>query len=277
MVFDSPSHSRRHPSPYGMCTRTTGIALLLTVFCLCVPAAGAHADSEEGGNTLDKAQVESVIASREGQSDGHAPARAVRQLPPRAAPVDRELGGAQELALAVFAVISIIIAAVFAFVGKSTAQPQPVDMKSAYKLRRVFFISGLAVAISLLAITLPNNPYDVRAEPADEIIYAAVRQFSFVYSREPVSSVEELERVATLPFPEISADTLVEFRVTSLDATHGFAVYSPKGAVVAQTQAMPGYVNRLKIRFSEPGHYPVLCLEYCGMAHHTMRSGIIVR
>jgi cytochrome c oxidase subunit 2 len=75
---------------------------------------------------------------------------------------------------------------------------------------------------------------------------------------------------------EIAPDTLVEFRVTSLDATHGFAVYNPTGAIIAQTQAMPGYINRLSVRFDEPGSYAVLCLEFCGMAHHNMRSVILV-
>lgn len=225
---------------------------------------------------LDKAQVESVIAYMKSESDKAGPPAAVPRLPPAVAIVDRELGGVQSLALAVFAVITAIIIAVFVFIARSTARPQAVDMKAAYKLRRVFFISGSAALLILLAMTLPNNPYNVQAETADEVVYATARQFSFAYSREPVTSVEELAVVATLPVLAIPADTLVEFRVTSLDATHGFAVYNPKGAVIAQTQAMPGYINRLRIRFDKPGTYAVLCLEYCGVAHHIMRSAIVV-
>ena len=226
---------------------------------------------------LDKAQVESVIDYLKRQSAEAGSAGAVPRLPPSAAPDDLQMGGVQALALAVFALISVIIIAVFAFVARSTATPHGVDMKAAYKLRRVLFISGSAAVLILLAITLPNNPYNIRAEQTDEIVYATARQFSFTYSREPVTSVEELGRVATLPVLEISAGTVVEFRVTSLDATHAFGVYDPKGAVVAQTQAMPGYVNRLRLRFGEAGRYAVLCLEYCGVAHHIMRSAIVVR
>jgi cytochrome c oxidase subunit 2 len=47
--------------------------------------------------------------------------------------------------------------------------------------------------------------------------------------------------------------------------------------MVAQAQAMPGYVNRLQVRFTEAGEYEVLCLEYCGLAHHGMRAVIKVR
>jgi len=40
---------------------------------------------------------------------------------------------------------------------------------------------------------------------------------------------------------------------------------------------MPGYVNRLGYTFTETGEYEVLCLEYCGLAHHAMVAKIIVR
>ena len=58
---------------------------------------------------------------------------------------------------------------------------------------------------------------------------------------------------------------------------HGFAIYKDKNHMVAQAQAMPGYVNKLQVRFTEPGDYEVLCLEYCGLAHHGMRAVIKVR
>jgi len=344
MAFDSPSHSRHHPSPHRVCTRAGSVALLLAIFLLCVSAADARADVEEGGKifldtcttchtigggnligpdlsgvvdkrdpawlsrwlqqpeqmlaekdplaiqllnqfggvamknqNIDQAAAESLIAYIKSESAEAGAAKVVPASPQPVAPVNPELGGVQAVALWVFVLISIIIVAVFAFVGKSTAKPQTVDLKAAYRLRKVLFISGSAAIISLLAITLPSNPYVVGAESADEIVYTTARQFSFAYSREPVTSAEELQRVPTLSVLEIPAGALVEFRVTSLDATHGFAVYDPKGAVVAQTQAMPGYVNRLRIRFTEPGYYPVLCLEYCGAAHHIMRSGIAVR
>jgi cytochrome c oxidase subunit 2 len=40
---------------------------------------------------------------------------------------------------------------------------------------------------------------------------------------------------------------------------------------------MPGYVNKLRVRFPAAGDYEVLCLEYCGVAHHAMRTVIRVR
>ena len=174
MAFDSPSHSRHHPSPHRVCTRAGSVALLLAIFLLCVSAADARADVEEGGkifldtcttchsigggnsigpdligvvekrdpawlfrwiqepdkmlaeqdplaiqllkefdqvampnSKLDKAQVESVIAYMKSESDKSTPATAVPQPPQPAAPVDREMGRVQSLALALFALISI--------------------------------------------------------------------------------------------------------------------------------------------------------------------------
>ena len=69
---------------------------------------------------------------------------------------------------------------------------------------------------------------------------------------------------------------MVEFRVTTLDVNHGFSLYAPDGHLVAQTQAMPGYVNRLRVTFDQPGTYTVLCLEFCGMSHHRMRGVVEV-
>ena len=75
---------------------------------------------------------------------------------------------------------------------------------------------------------------------------------------------------------EVVAGQPVEFRVTSTDVNHGFGLYDGAGRLVAQTQAMPGYVNRLNHVFEMPGTYRVLCLEYCGLAHHDMKAELVV-
>src|SRR3989337_1082106 len=147
---------------------------------------------------IDQAAADSLIAYIKSESGEAGAAKVGPASPQPVAPVNPELGGVQAVALWVFVLISIIIVAVFAFVGKSTAKPQTVDLKAAYRLRKVLFISGSAAIISLLALTLPPNPYVVGAESADEIVYTTARQFSFAYSREPVTSAEELQRVPTL-------------------------------------------------------------------------------
>jgi cytochrome c oxidase subunit 2 len=46
--------------------------------------------------------------------------------------------------------------------------------------------------------------------------------------------------------------------------------------LVGQTQAMPGYTNSIKITFKESGIYKLLCMEYCGLAHHAMITDFTV-
>jgi cytochrome c oxidase subunit 2 len=70
----------------------------------------------------------------------------------------------------------------------------------------------------------------------------------------------------------VKAGEVVEFRVTSDDVNHGFAVYAPDGRIVTQTQAMPGYTNKLLYTFAQPGDYTVQCLEYCGLGHAPMHA-----
>jgi cytochrome c oxidase subunit 2 len=68
----------------------------------------------------------------------------------------------------------------------------------------------------------------------------------------------------------IHAGTPVAFEVTSADVNHGFGIYDASDRLLAQTQAMPGVTNRLVYTFAQPGKYRILCLEYCGLAHHGM-------
>lgn len=70
----------------------------------------------------------------------------------------------------------------------------------------------------------------------------------------------------------VHAGSPVEFRVTSTDVNHGFAIYAPNGLIATQTQAMPGFTNKLVHTFTEPGTYTVMCLEYCGIGHAPMTT-----
>lgn len=80
----------------------------------------------------------------------------------------------------------------------------------------------------------------------------------------------------TIDNKRIKAGQTVEFRVTSKDVNHNFAIYAPGGNLVAQTQAMPGFTNKMVHRFEEPGTYTVQCLEYCGVGHGAMKNTITV-
>ena len=181
----------------------------------------------------------------------------------------------------VFLLISAVIALVFTAVAFSTRSPREVSVARAYSLRRLLFLAALVAVIGMLATTFPQTPYaaDRNATTAgvDRIIYVAARQFDFIWSDEPIASLADIGRVPRLAEVVIDAGATVEFRVTSLDVNHGFGLYGPQRQIVAQTQAMPGYVNRLRVRLDTPGEYPVFCLEYCAAGHHRMRSSLNVR
>ncbi len=187
-----------------------------------------------------------------------------------------ELIAPQSTVLAVFLVLAAAIFAAFAWVAMSTRAPAEVDVKKAYGLRKAFFVAAAAALVALLVATVPRAPYALGDVKPDRVVHVAARQFDFVFSDEPIVSVSELGRVPRIASLELKSGTLVEFRVTSLDVNHGFGVYGPQRQLIAQTQAMPGYVNRLRVRFDAPGQYKVFCLEYCAAGHHRMQTTMSV-
>ena len=64
----------------------------------------------------------------------------------------------------------------------------------------------------------------------------------------------------------------VTFIATSRDVVHGLLI---PGARV-NVMLLPGQIARVTTRFDRPGEYPMLCHEYCGIAHHTMWGKVIV-
>ena len=133
----------------------------------------------------------------------------------------------------------------------------PVDGQTQERTRRSLFIIAIAMGIPLAFHTLADLPYvatDLRSGPV-QTVEAVGRQWEWTLSRNSFRVGET-----------------VEFRVTSADVNHGFGIYDPSMRVVAQTQAMPDYVNILRHKFQIPGKYTILCLEYCGLAHHAMAT-----
>lgn len=152
-----------------------------------------------------------------------------------------------------------LIAAVFLLVYLRSGDPAefgPVKARL-YRIRTVWFVGLVIVGTWLSVETLGNLPYAAthgRAEgPAAVTVEVTGHQWYWDMSR-----------------TEVPAGKRVAFRVTSADVNHGFAIYNADQEVVAQTQAMPDYTNVLRHTFREPGTYKVMCLEYCGLAHHNM-------
>lgn len=187
-----------------------------------------------------------------------------------------DLRAPQSTIFTAFLISSAIVVVVFAWIALSTRSPAEVDVKRAYGWRKVFFSCGVIALVALLAATAPRAPYASVESKPDRIVHVAARQFEFIFADEPITSAADLGRAPTIQHLELQAGELVEFQVTALDVNHGFGLYGPQRQLVAQTQAMPGYVNRLLVRLTEPGEYKVLCLEYCAAGHHLMQTSLTV-
>jgi len=70
----------------------------------------------------------------------------------------------------------------------------------------------------------------------------------------------------------VPASTLVHFRLTSADVTHGFFVQSTN----ANSMVVPGYITNVKTTFERPGNYQMPCDEFCGFGHHAMAARVVV-
>jgi cytochrome c oxidase subunit 2 len=175
-----------------------------------------------------------------------------------------------------FFVASVVIAWVFLAVARSTGQPHDVDYARANRMRRVFFVSLATMLAIFLLLTLPRLPYPIEAATPERIVHVVGKQYAFSLTPGPGPASLEAWEDESSSVVDVPVGALVEFRVTTLDVNHGFSIYSPDGSLMAQTQAMPGYVNRLRVRFDEAGTYRVLCLELCGMSHHAMNGAIEV-
>jgi cytochrome c oxidase subunit 2 len=141
-----------------------------------------------------------------------------------------------------------------------------------YRIRSVYFVIILAVTIIGLAFTLPMTPYPSKSDESrpDLTVKALGEMWSWTLTPSPGDA--SAKGNLTLP-----AGKAVEFEVSSKDVNHNFAIYNSAGELIAQVQAMPNYTNHLFYRFDVPGHYYVLCLEYCGVAHHAMNAEFDVK
>ncbi len=100
-----------------------------------------------------------------------------------------------------------------------------------------------------------NEPGLRELAPGEYEVYMLARQFLY----EPSS--------ITVP-----QGARVTFFVTSTDVQHGFKLQDTN----VNMQIVPGQVSRLTAEFDEPGEYPFICHEFCGLGHAAMFGTLIV-
>lgn len=170
----------------------------------------------------------------------------------------------QSIAAVLSLILMAAIAAVFLWVagGASSPAADPGAARAARWRSGLFWVAIVAGVVITFGTLWqwPIAGHAAAAAKPDVVIRATAHQWRWQLDRDTVRVGE-----------------LVQFEITAVDVNHGLAIYQGKNRLVAQAQAMPGYVNKLQVRFTEPGDYEVLCLEYCGLAHHGMRAVIKVR
>ena len=153
---------------------------------------------------------------------------------------------------------------VFIGVVLSTSLPSEDEEgihRDGYAARSVWFIFIAVAVLAAFAVTIPFFPYIPKVAAAQGHalrVPVVAQQFTFLMpSHFPVGK-------------------RIIFEVTSRDVNHDFGIYDSEGALVAQVQAMPNYVNNLEVTFHHPGLYTVRCLEYCGVGHAHMEKNFTV-
>jgi len=167
-----------------------------------------------------------------------------------------------QIAAAVTAVVVLLILLITLVMGKSASEKKDGVQAGLYKIRTMYFYFLIAAIVGVLFLTLKP----------------AAMPYVQLQTGEPEVKIDVTARTWSweLSSNQVPENKLVEFAVQTEDVTHGFGIYSPEGKLLVQTQVMPGYTSRLRYTFKTPGVYKILCMEYCGAAHHNMMSEITV-
>lgn len=169
----------------------------------------------------------------------------------------------QQIAWIVSSVLIAILAMVFVYVAiNSSREGNSAEVATATGRWRGRLLWGVTlISLPVIAYTLTILPYAREAVANLGTIEVQAKGYQWYW---------ELSKT------ELPVGKPIEFQVTSADVNHGFAIYGPDMKIVTQTQGMPGVTNVLRYTFEQPGTYKILCLEYCGVGHHTMMTELHV-
>ncbi|MEQ1598689.1 MAG: cytochrome C oxidase subunit II [Methylotenera sp.] len=167
----------------------------------------------------------------------------------------------QNIALIISATLMLLLTAVFAWVIANSKKSLAFEKvaKRAYEARIYLFLLIAVLGVVLTTLTLTPWPHD---NDKDEV----TRQID----------VQAQQWLWTMSDDKVRVGEIIEFLLTSKDVNHGFALYAPNNKIVAQMQVMPSLTNKVRYAFNTAGTYKILCLEYCGLAHHGMVAEITV-
>jgi len=167
----------------------------------------------------------------------------------------------QDIALLLTTLTTSGMAWAFLYVARNSRHEEDYKsvIKRCYRVRNVWLWGLIIIAGPLMVGTLFNLPYAAASNNKALDVDVVGHQWYWEMSRD-----------------QLPVGKQVVFHVASADVNHDFAIYDQNMHVVAQVQAMPGYINNLSHTFTKPGTYKVMCLQYCGMMHTQMTAEIHV-
>jgi len=126
----------------------------------------------------------------------------------------------------------------------------------------VLFLVGLLVLATGFGVDVPGCVTEMKPFERDTLFQTGERRW-------------ELHVVARMwayqmPPVELPVGSEVDIYLTSGDVVHGFHIDRTN----VNLMAVPGTVTYARVLFREPGDYPIVCHEYCGIGHQQM-VGII--
>jgi len=127
-----------------------------------------------------------------------------------------------------------------------------------YSKRSKLFVFILLAGVVIAVVTTRGLPYGSKIENAKQVDIIG-KQWYWEIS----------DTTAKVNEP-------VVFHVGSGDVNHGLGIYDKDLRLLTQVQAMPNYINKLSYTFEEEGEYKLMCMEYCGLVHHSMISTFTV-
>lgn len=165
----------------------------------------------------------------------------------------------QQIAWMVSIALIALLAITFVYVLRNSSRDgNSAEISAATGRWRGRLLWGVTLlSIPVVAYTLTELPYTRKAIANLDVVQVQAKGYQWYW---------ELSKT------ELPVGKTIEFQVTSADVNHGFAIYGPDMKILTQTQGMPGVTNVLRYTFAQPGTYKILCLEYCGVAHHQMMT-----
>jgi cytochrome c oxidase subunit 2 len=134
---------------------------------------------------------------------------------------------------------------------------------------RIIVAGGIvlpAIVIPLLWAMTLSDIASTAAPPSSPVLTIEVTGHQWWYEVRYVDQGVSLVNEMRIP-----AGRVVALRITAADVIHSFWIPRLSGKI----DMIPGRVNEYWVQADEPGRYPVVCAEFCGLWHARMRMEVV--